>query len=79
MQVLSSATVFGIVFVILGIIFIIYGLTHLGSDDSGTTTIHESKGFILLGPIPIVWGYGWKGWAIAFLIAVIFLLLFLAF
>ncbi|MHA2397252.1 MAG: TIGR00304 family membrane protein [Candidatus Thorarchaeota archaeon] len=30
----------------------------------------ESKGVILLGPIPIVWGYGKRGWIIAAIVAI---------
>ncbi|MFW9957343.1 MAG: DUF131 domain-containing protein [Candidatus Odinarchaeota archaeon] len=34
----------------------------------------ESKGVILIGPIPIVWGYGKKGWIIAGAVGLILLL-----
>ncbi|MHA1576416.1 MAG: TIGR00304 family membrane protein [Candidatus Thorarchaeota archaeon] len=42
------------------------------SEDSDTRT--KSKGVIFLGPIPIVWGYGKKGWMIAGAIGIILLL-----
>ena len=45
------------------------------SEDSETRT--KSKGVILLGPIPIVWGYGKKGWMIAGTIGIILLLVWI--
>ena len=48
----------------------------LASDNEKKT---QSKGVILLGPIPIVWGYGKKGWMIAGILAVVFLLVWIVF
>ncbi|MFW9961036.1 MAG: DUF131 domain-containing protein [Candidatus Thorarchaeota archaeon] len=42
------------------------------SEWEGST---ESKGVILIGPIPIVWGYGKKGWIIAGAVGLILLLI----
>jgi uncharacterized protein (TIGR00304 family) len=67
--------VFGILAIAIGI------LTHFTSsfnnDDESPKV--ESKGVILIGPIPIVWGYGARGWLIAGIVAVaLYLILTLA-
>ena len=58
--------VFGIFAIAIGII------THFLSNfnDEDEKTQFESKGIVLIGPIPIVWGYGARGWIIAGIIAV---------
>ena len=48
------------------------------SDIDGVEQRRENKGIILLGPIPIVWGYGRKPWIIAAIVAlVLFLIVFI--
>ena len=44
------------------------------SNIEGVEQRRESKGIILLGPIPIVWGYGKRVWVIAAIIAIILFL-----
>lgn len=58
--------------IILGGIIILSGLASmlLHSDDEGVDHRTESKGIILLGPIPIVWGYGKKTWIVAAIVAI---------
>jgi uncharacterized protein (TIGR00304 family) len=46
------------------------------SSFDGVETKRESKGIILLGPIPIVWGYGKQVWVIAAIIAIVLFLIF---
>lgn len=45
------------------------------SEDNETRI--ESKGIIFLGPFPIIWGYGKKGWMIAGGIGIILLLIWI--
>lgn len=49
------------------------------SDSDDTETRTQSKGIIFLGPIPIVWGYGKKGWMIAGAIGIILVLVWIVF
>ncbi len=63
----------GIILVFLGII-----LSFRQTNDEPVQTRTESKGIILLGPIPIVWGFGKKNWLIA-AIGVVAILLFFVF
>jgi len=66
--------------IIIGSIIIISGIASMlmRSDIVNTEERRESKGIILLGPIPIVWGYGKKVWIVAAIIAVsIFLIVIL--
>jgi len=71
----------GWILIILGILFVcLYAFSTMGestSEDSETQT--QSKGIIFLGPIPIVWGYGKKGWMVAGAIGIILLLLWIIF
>ncbi|MBE0527476.1 DUF131 domain-containing protein [Candidatus Thorarchaeota archaeon] len=71
----------GWVLILLGILFVcLYAFSTMGEstfEDSETHT--QSKGIIFLGPIPIVWGYGKKGWMIAAIIAIILVFLWILF
>lgn len=64
--------------ILAGIVLIFLGfamrLSSIAGDSKGKV---ESKGVILLGPIPIVWGYGRTGWAVAAIVAMILFALFL--
>ncbi|MFW9845682.1 MAG: DUF131 domain-containing protein [Candidatus Thorarchaeota archaeon] len=57
----------GFFILIIGILMIIAGLTSalIGSRSQDDASRRESKGVIFLGPIPIVWGFGKRGWAVA--------------
>lgn len=61
----------GIVILVTGLVMIASKRTH----DSEAT--HESKGIILIGPLPIVWGFGGKVQRIAIVIAFLAFALFL--
>ena len=71
----------GWVFLIVGIILVcLYVFSGMQESSLGETeTQTQSKGVILLGPIPIVWGYGRRGWMIAGVIAVILVILWIVF
>ena len=68
--------------IILGSILIFSGIASMliRSDIVGVEQKRESKGIILLGPIPIIWGYGKKTWIlVAFVAIVLFLIVFIWF
>jgi uncharacterized protein (TIGR00304 family) len=71
----------GWILLFIGIVLVfLYALSGMRESLSGDTeTKTQSKGVILLGPIPIVWGYGKKGWMIAMILAVVFLLIWIVF
>lgn len=71
----------GWIFLIIGIILVCFYTISAARDSSfeDTETHTQSKGIIFLGPIPIVWGYGKKGWMIAGIIAIILLFLWIVF
>lgn len=58
--------------IIIGAIIIISGVISMvmRSRPKTGTQRSESKGIILLGPIPIVWGYGKRAWVIAAIVAI---------
>jgi uncharacterized membrane protein len=70
------------VLIIIGTIIIISGIASMlkGYDIGTGEKRGESKGIILLGPIPIIWGYGKKVWIVAAIIALaLFLIVFIGF
>ena len=74
-------TTIGWLSLIIGIFIICYGIKRTSSVSNKNEDEHrnktESKGFILIGPIPIVWGFGRKGWYIAGIIGVTILILWI--
>lgn len=65
--------------IIIGCLIIFSGIASMfmRSNIEGVEQRRESKGVILLGPIPIVWGFGKRGWIIAAVIAItIFLVVY---
>jgi len=71
----------GLLLVVLGILAILLGVALMmrQSDQGNTEVQRKSKGIILLGPIPIVWGYGKKGWAVAIIVGIMLVLVWLVF
>ena len=71
----------GWILLFIGMVLVcLYALSGILESKSGNTdTKTQSKGIIFLGPIPIVWGYGKKGWIIAGFLAVVFLLVWVVF
>ena len=63
--------------ILLVCLYAFSGMQESFSGDSETKT--QSKGVIILGPIPIVWGYGKRGWMIAGILAIAFLLIWIVF
>jgi uncharacterized protein (TIGR00304 family) len=63
--------------ILLVCVYAFSGMQESFSSDTESKT--QSKGVILLGPIPIVWGYGKRGWMIAGILAIVLLLVWIAF
>jgi uncharacterized membrane protein len=83
---MQNFTVFhllGFVLILAGILLIIIGAFYLlNSSVPESKSTRESKGIILIGPIPILWGFGRKGKIIGaslfvFIIVVWIILVFL--
>ncbi len=81
LQIDSLFGIIGLSLIILGILTIVLGMILIMREsDQGNTEVHrESKGIILLGPIPIVWGYGKKGYAVAIIVGMILVLVWFLF
>ena len=80
MQAVDFTDLVAWILIIIGSVIIISGVASmlLRSDIDGVEQRRESKGVILLGPIPIVWGYGRRGWIVAAIVAItLFLIVFL--
>ncbi|MBY8997777.1 MAG: DUF131 domain-containing protein [Candidatus Thorarchaeota archaeon] len=80
MQSLDMVDLLAWALIIMGCIIILSGIGSMlmRSDIDGVEQRRENKGIILLGPIPIVWGYGRKPWIIAAIVAlVLFLIVFI--
>ncbi|MFW9805731.1 MAG: DUF131 domain-containing protein [Candidatus Thorarchaeota archaeon] len=78
MQTLDFLDLLAWVLIILGAIIIISGIVSMlmsTSDEIGESK-RESKGIILIGPIPIVWGYGKQTWVTVAIIAIALFLIF---
>lgn len=71
----------GLSLVVLGLLVILLGVALMmrQSAQGNTEVQRESKGIILLGPIPIIWGYGKKGWAVAIIVGITLVLVWLVF
>ena len=69
----------GWILLIIGIILVFVSVISSFSETDEHETQTQSKGVILLGPIPIVWGYGKKGWIIAGAIGIILCLVWFVF
>lgn len=78
-QTLNTLQLLGFLILGLGILLIVAGCVAGGREvkrsDEGVRS--ESKGMILIGPIPIVWGFGSKGWLIAGAIGVIIIVVWI--
>ena len=69
----------GWILLIIGVILVIVAVISAYSEMDGNETRIQSKGIIFLGPIPIVWGYGKKGWMIAGAIGIILCFVWIVF
>lgn len=82
MQSVEFMDLFAWALIIVGAIIIISGIASMlmGSDFGGAEQRRESKGIILLGPIPIIWGYGKRVWIVAAIVALaLFLIVVIGF
>ncbi|TFG34257.1 DUF131 domain-containing protein [Candidatus Thorarchaeota archaeon] len=82
MQFIGLLQLLGWISIIFGILILCMAFMKMTntSETGGYETKTESKGVILIGPIPIVWGYGKRGWLIAGIIGIIlFIVLLLVF
>lgn len=72
-QTAPSFPILPIVLIVIGFILVLIGLVLFGRENEPIdgNTRSESKGIILLGPIPIVWGFSKKVKIIVGMIAVI--------
>ena len=78
LQAIEQLQLLGLLVIVAGIILIVAGMmlsTRSTSEDQQVQ--HESKGVVFIGPIPLVWGFGRRGWYVAGAIAVILLLLYI--
>lgn len=82
MQFVELVQLAGWISIIIGIIILCFAFTRMTSASESTNyeTKSENKGVILIGPIPIVWGYGKRGWLVAGIVGIIlFIILLFAF
>lgn len=79
MQSLLLLQYLGWIFLFTGILLVCMAAISASKDSvsEDNETRIESKGIIFLGPIPIVWGYGKKGWMIAGAISIILFLIWI--
>ncbi len=80
MQTLGFLQIVGMISIIIGICIVCIAFSKMrnSSDISKTESKVQNKGIILIGPIPIVWGYGKRGWAVAGIIGIaLFIIIFL--
>jgi uncharacterized membrane protein len=76
-QVFHTLQLLGFVILGLGIILILAGCFAMQRESPHEEARRESKGVILIGPIPIVWGFGRRGWFLAGAIGVILILIWI--
>jgi uncharacterized protein (TIGR00304 family) len=76
---MNTLQLFGILVLGLGIILIMAGCMagRRESEQSEGEVRRVNKGVILIGPIPIVWGFGRKGWLVAVAVGAIILLVWI--
>ena len=76
-QTFNALQLLGFMILGLGILLILAGCLAMQREFSDGEVRHESKGVIFIGPIPIVWGLGRRGWLVAGAIGVILLLIWI--
>ena len=59
-----------LVIIALGIVLVVAGLIVMATERTEYSEMRpQSKGIVLIGPLPIVWGFGGKAQRIALIIA----------
>jgi uncharacterized membrane protein len=76
-QVFNALQLLGFLILGIGILLILAGCLAMLRESPPEEARRESKGVILIGPIPIVWGFGRRGWFLAGAIGVILLLIWM--
>ncbi len=70
LQVVSQFPLLPLIIIFLGITLVVAGLVMMATERTrGPEVRRESKGIVLIGPLPIVWGYGGRVQRIAIIIA----------
>ena len=77
MQTVVLLQYLGWILLFIGILLVCISVISATRDSEDNETRIQSKGIIFLGPIPIVWGYGKKGWLIAGVIGIILFLIWI--
>jgi uncharacterized protein (TIGR00304 family) len=78
MQVSWFVQLIGWILLVGGIILVVIAfMSALLNSDEEEEQGATSRGLILIGPIPIVWGYGKRGWLIAGALAAALLLVWM--
>jgi uncharacterized protein (TIGR00304 family) len=76
MQLASDHYFIAMGLIVAGIVLILLGILWRARTQQEDSEV-KSKGIILLGPIPIVWGFGEKGKIIVVILFVCVILLYL--
>ncbi len=73
MQTTMPIEIVALLLIVFGTLILIAGLVMMMKprNGDGAQVRRESKGVVLLGPIPIVWGFGSRTQKVAFIIAVV--------
>jgi uncharacterized protein (TIGR00304 family) len=78
MQTIWQTQILGWILLIVGVVIVVLSLfSALASDKQGESRQTKSRGLILIGPIPIVWGFGTRGWLVAGVIVVALVIIWL--
>ena len=79
LQTLPTYAALGIALMIAGVLIVLLGLMirAKGLQTAGGQEEPRSRGIILIGPIPIVWGFGARGRIIALMSFVIVIIVWL--
>ncbi|MFX1331030.1 MAG: DUF131 domain-containing protein [Promethearchaeota archaeon] len=76
-QTFNTLQLLGFLILGLGILLVLAGCLTKQRESPSEDVRRESKGVILIGPIPIVWGFGKRGWLVAGAIGVILILVWI--
>ncbi|MFW9886915.1 MAG: DUF131 domain-containing protein [Candidatus Thorarchaeota archaeon] len=76
-QTFNTLQLLGFLILGLGILLILAGCLAKQRESPPEEVRRGSKGVILIGPIPIVWGFGKRGWLVAGAIGVILVLIWI--
>lgn len=64
----------GFIIIVVGIILIMIGMMSINGESESPR--RESKGVVLLGPIPIIWGFGKRNRQIMLILVITVVLIF---